>query len=53
VDAEQEAVELRFGQRERAFVLDRVLRREHDERLRHLVGDAVNGDLALFHAFEQ
>ena len=30
---EQEAIELRFGQRIRALLLDRVLRREHEERL--------------------
>ena len=33
-DLEHEAVELRFGQRVRAFLLDRVLRREDEERLR-------------------
>ena len=32
VDLHQEAVELRFGQRIGAFLLDRVLRREHMER---------------------
>ena len=31
-DPQQEAVELRLGQRVRALVLDRVLRREHEER---------------------
>jgi hypothetical protein len=42
-----------LGQRVRAFVLDRVLRRHHEERTRQLVGDAVDGDLVLLHAFEQ
>ena len=31
-DVEHEPVELRFGQRIRAFLLDRVLRRQHEER---------------------
>ena len=31
---QREAVELRLGKRERAFLLDRVLGREHEERLR-------------------
>ncbi len=35
--AEQEAVELRLGQRERPLLLDRVLGREHEERRRQLV----------------
>ena len=42
VDLHQEAVELRFRQRIGAFLLDRVLRREHVERARHVV--AVAGD---------
>jgi hypothetical protein len=37
-DVEHEAIELRFGQRIRAFELDRVLRREDVERLVELVG---------------
>ena len=36
-DLEHEPVELRLGQRIRAFLLDRVLRREHEERLGQLV----------------
>src|SRR5919108_1573536 len=50
---DEEAVELRFGQRKRAFELDRVLRRQHDERLRQLAGDAVDRHLALGHRLEQ
>jgi hypothetical protein len=38
VQLEEEAVELRFGQRVRALALERVLRREHEERLVELVG---------------
>ena len=33
IDEEHEAVELRLGQRIGAFLLDRVLRRQHEERL--------------------
>ena len=43
VDLHQEAVELRFGQRIGAFLLDRVLGREHVEGPRHVV--AVAGDV--------
>ena len=34
VDLEQEAIELRFGQRVRPLLLDRIARREHLERIR-------------------
>ncbi len=44
--AEEEAVELRLGERERALVLDRVLGREQEERVRQLTRHAVDGDLA-------
>ena len=53
LQAYEEAVELRFGQREGALVLDRVLGRHHDERFRHAIGHAVHGDLVLLHALEQ
>ena len=52
-DAEQEPVELRLGQRERPLQLDRVLRRQHEERLRERVADAVHRDLALLHRLQQ
>ena len=51
--AEQEAVELSLGQRERALLLDRVLGREDEERLRQLAGDAVDRHLVLGHRLEQ
>ena len=51
--AEQEAVELRLRQRERALVLDRVLGREQEERARQLAGLAVDRHLALGHRLEQ
>ena len=42
VEAEQEAVELRLGQRIGALVLDRVLGPDHEERVGQRVGDAVD-----------
>ena len=50
---EHEAVLLRFGQRVGAFLLDRVLRREHEERVGELVADAADRYLPLLHRFEQ
>ena len=50
---EQEAVELRFGQRIGAFELDRVLRGQHEERRRQLVLMAAHGAGKLLHGFEQ
>ena len=52
-DVEHEAIELRFGQRVGAFELDRVLRREHVERLLELIGAALDGDAVLLHRLEQ
>ena len=52
-DVEHEAIELRFGQRIRAFELDRVLRREHVERLLELIGAPLNRDAVLLHRLEQ
>ena len=51
--AHGEAVDLRLGQRVGALELDRVLRREHDERPGELVRVDVDGDPALLHALEQ
>ena len=50
---QEEAVELRLGQREGPFVLDRVLRREQQERARQLPRDAVRRYLPLGHCLEQ
>ena len=52
-DVEQEAVELRLGQREGALVLDRVLGGDHHEGVGQRTGDAAGGDLALGHRLEQ
>ena len=49
----QEPVELRLGQLVRAFVLDRVVGREHHERRRQPPGLAVHADLALAHRLKQ
>ena len=52
-DAHQEAVELRFGQRIGAVVLDRILRGENQERLGQRVRVIVDSDLRFVHCFEQ
>ena len=51
--AQREAVELRLGERERSLLLDRVLGRDDEERRRQHARDAVDGDLALGHRFEE
>jgi hypothetical protein len=53
VDLEQEAIELRLGQRVGALLLDGVARREHLERLGQPVRARADGDLALLHGLEQ
>ncbi len=50
---EQEAVDLRLGQRVGALGLDRVLRRQHQERVGHGVGDPADRHLVLLHDLEQ
>ena len=50
---EQEAVELRLGQRVGAFLLDRVLRGEHHERRLERERLALDRHLALLHHLEQ
>ena len=52
-EADQEAVELGLGQRKRAFVVDRVLRGDHQERRLELVRRAVDRDAALGHRLQQ
>ena len=52
-DPQQEAVELGLGERIGALVLDRVLRREHDERPRERVGLALDRHLPLLHRLQQ
>ena len=52
-DLHHELVDLRLRQGVRALGLDRVLRREDEERVRDLVGLAADRDLALLHDLEQ
>ena len=49
---EEEAVELRFGQRVGALQVDRVLRRQHEERLGQRVRLAAHRDGVLLHRFQ-
>ena len=50
---EHEAVELCFRQRIRPLLLDRILRREDEERRRQAVRLTGGGDLMLLHRLEQ
>ncbi|MEY2516627.1 MAG: hypothetical protein QOJ89_3985, partial [bacterium] len=50
---EEEAVDLRLGQRVGALGLDRVLRREHEKRARDVVGLTGDRHLLLLHDLEQ
>ena len=52
-DPHEEAVELRFGQPERAELLEGILRGDHEERIGQAIGGHVDADLALFHGLEQ
>ena len=53
VQLEHEAVELRLGKLVGAFLVERVLRGEHQERVGQRIGRVADGDLALLHGFEQ
>ncbi len=53
VDLHQEAVELRLGQGICAFLLDRVLGREHVEGARNVVPIAGNRHVVLLHRLQQ
>ena len=50
LDGEHEAVELGLGQRIGAFLLDRVLRGDDEERIGQLVGVLAGGHFAFLHA---
>ena len=52
-DFGQKAIELRLGQRVRAFEVDRVLRGKNSEERGKRMGRAVNRYLALLHALQQ
>ncbi len=53
VDFHQEAIELRLGQRIGTLLLERILCREHVERLRQIMPRAGNGDVLLLHGLQQ
>ena len=53
VDLEQEAIELGFRKGVGAFLLERVLGREHVERAGQGVFDAADGDLTLLHGLQK
>ena len=53
VELGEEPIELRLGQRVGALVLDRVLRREHEERIGERMRATVDTHLMFLHRFEQ
>src|SRR6185312_9286587 len=53
VQLEHEAVDLRLGQRIGSFLLDRILRGQHEKRLLQDVRRAADRNLLLLHRFEQ
>ena len=53
LELEEEAIQLRLGQRIRAFHLQRVLRRQDQERLLELVGRLADRDADVLHRLEQ
>src|SRR5437763_10695046 len=53
LDTHQEAVELRLRQWIGAVVLDRILRGDHEERLRQRLRFSVHTDLRLIHGLEE
>ena len=52
-DVEHEPIQLGFRQRISPFLLDRVLRRQNEERLGQLMPRAADSDLIFLHRFEQ
>ena len=50
---EHEPVELGFRQRIGSFLLDRILRRQHEERVGQPVPFTADGDLPFLHRFEK
>src|SRR3989454_220597 len=53
IDLQQEPVDLRLGERIGAFVLDRILRRDHEERPVQWKRLALQGGLSFLHRLEQ
>jgi hypothetical protein len=52
-ELKEEAIHLRFRQRIGAFHLDRILRRQHHERMLQAMQLAAHGDTLLLHRFQQ
>ena len=52
-ELEEKAVELRFGQRIRSFLVNRILGRHDEKRLDELSQFATRGDLVFLHRFQQ
>ena len=53
LDIEHESIELSFRQRIGAFLLDRILRGEHEERQLERVGLPAGSHLVLLHGLQQ
>ena len=53
LDVEHESIELRFRQRIRAFLLDRILRSDHEKRLRQRMRGLADRNFALLHRLQQ
>ena len=53
LDTQHEAIELILGNRVRPLVLERILRRQYEERRPQLVGLTFNRDLPFAHGFEE
>ena len=52
-DPYQESIELALGQRERSFVLDRILGGDHEERTRQGSRDSLDRHLSFLHRLEE
>ena len=53
MDAQHKTIELRFGQRVRAFLFDGILRCDHNKWRVEPICFAVDGDSQLLHRFKQ
>src|SRR5690606_14578996 len=49
----KKTIELSFWKWERAFMVDRILCRDHQERRVQIVSRSINGDSRFGHGFEQ
>ena len=53
IQLQHEAIELRFGQLIGAFLFERVLRGQNEERIGERIGLLADRDLPFLHRFEQ